>query len=133
MASCSLGLQVGRHYSSFAAAARIPVTTYRSSFAKTSQLKKANAIHLLKTDVDGKENGAATCSATVDSGTFLHSSSQNEWFPEDNGVGVGDEENVIVKKRTLRLVESAMLAATAGLAYFLSNLLRLEVRLYRTL
>ena len=38
-----------------------------------------------------------------------------------------DAEKEEIQKQTLRLVETSMLAATTGLAFFLSNNLRIEV------
>ena len=42
-----------------------------------------------------------------------------------------DVEKDEIQKQTLRLVETSMLAATTGLAFFLSNNLRIEVNIKR--
>lgn len=75
-------------------------------------------------------NGFIACEATVESDTQKGTvpDNENEVEEEERGVDgsvlTGDGSEL---RNTLRLVECAMLAATAGLAYFLSNLLRLEV------
>ncbi|KAG0559822.1 hypothetical protein KC19_10G132000 [Ceratodon purpureus] len=80
------------------------------------------------------EGSDLCCKSVIDSGSSAGTTSDDkvpdsESGPkpderiEDGSILTGDGSEL---RSTLRLVECAMFAATAGLAYFLSNLLRLE-------
>lgn len=62
------------------------------------------------------------CESVVDSSAGVDDPKADERV-EDGSILTGDGSEL---RSTVRLVECAMLAATAGLAYFLSNLLRIE-------
>lgn len=62
------------------------------------------------------------CKSVIDSGSLAGITPDER--VEDGSILTGDGSEL---RSTVRLVECAMLAAIAGLAYFLSNLLRLEV------
>jgi hypothetical protein len=64
------------------------------------------------------------CKVAVEPGASDEVAAKTFDVSSDGSILTGDGSEL---ERTLRLVECAMLAATAGLAFFLSNLFRLEV------
>ncbi|XP_073395448.1 uncharacterized protein [Physcomitrium patens] len=70
-----------------------------------------------------EERADFCCKAVVESGSPAGTTPDDKADGHDGSVLTGDGSEL---QNTVQLVECAMLAATAGLAYFLSNLLRLE-------
>jgi len=99
--------------------------------AITGTILRPKYIYLKRTGIGQILPGVFCCKSIIDSGLPAGTTSDDktpnakaDGRVEDGSILTGDGSEL---RSTVRLVECAMLAATAGLAYFLSNLLRIEV------
>lgn len=95
--------------------------------AITGTTLRPRFVFLKRREILPGEGAVFCCKSVIDSGSPAGTTSDDSKADErveDGSILTGDGSEL---RNTVRLVECAMLAATAGLAYFLSNLLRIEV------